>query len=85
MCLRAVIKPEVGAVCPICSSKVERILEIADGGRPHLGKKRGLHNITVKDRCCTPFAKHGRLNNEALEKTWLVLGMGSNISSFLLG
>jgi hypothetical protein len=31
MCMRGTIQPVVGAVCPICSSTVERILEVAPG------------------------------------------------------
>jgi hypothetical protein len=29
MCMRGVVQPVVGAVCPNCSSTVERILEVA--------------------------------------------------------
>lgn len=32
MCMKGTIEPVVGAVCPICSSTVERILEVAPGG-----------------------------------------------------
>jgi len=32
MCLRGRIQPVVGEVCPICSSTVERILEVAKAG-----------------------------------------------------
>jgi hypothetical protein len=34
MCMRGTIQPVVGAVCPTCSSTVERILEVASGGAP---------------------------------------------------
>jgi hypothetical protein len=34
MCMRGTIQPVIGAVCPICSSTVERILEVAPGGAP---------------------------------------------------
>ena len=37
MCMRGTIEPVVGAVCSICSSTVERILEITPGGKPKLG------------------------------------------------
>jgi hypothetical protein len=33
MCMRGIVQPVVGAVCPICSSTVERILEVAPGGK----------------------------------------------------
>ena len=34
MCMQGVVQPEVGAACPVCDSKVDRVLEIADGGKP---------------------------------------------------
>jgi hypothetical protein len=34
MCLLAVIKPQVDAVCSSCFSRVDRILEVDGGGRP---------------------------------------------------
>jgi len=34
MCMQGVIEPQVGASCPACNSKVDRVLEIADGGKP---------------------------------------------------
>ncbi len=36
MCMRGIVQPVVGAVCPICSSTVERILEVTPGGNPSL-------------------------------------------------
>jgi len=40
MCLRGVVQAVVGEVCPICSSTVERILEVAPGGAPKAARKR---------------------------------------------
>jgi hypothetical protein len=40
MCMRSTIQPMVGAVCPICSSTVERILEVALGGTPKPTRRR---------------------------------------------
>lgn len=34
MCMQGVVKAEVGSACPACDSKVDRVLEIADGGQP---------------------------------------------------
>jgi len=34
MCMRGEVHAELGSVCPVCSSTVERILEVADGGSP---------------------------------------------------
>ncbi len=39
MCMRGEVRAEVGYVCPICSSTVERILEITPGGTPKLGRR----------------------------------------------
>jgi hypothetical protein len=35
-CMRGTIQPVVGAVCPLCSSTVERILEMRREARPNL-------------------------------------------------
>jgi hypothetical protein len=43
VCMRGVVQATVGAVCPICSSTVERILEIAPGGKPEPARKRSKH------------------------------------------
>ena len=32
MCMRGTIQPVVGAVCPACSSTMDRILKVAPGG-----------------------------------------------------
>ena len=40
MCMRGAVQPVVGAVCPICSSTVERILEVTPGGAPRISPKR---------------------------------------------
>ncbi len=32
MCMRSIIKPVIGTVCKICSSTVERVLEVISGG-----------------------------------------------------
>jgi hypothetical protein len=40
MCMRGVVQSAVGAVCPICSSTVERILEVAPGGKPNPARRR---------------------------------------------
>ena len=34
MCMQGVVEAKVGAACPACDSKVDRVLEIADGGKP---------------------------------------------------
>jgi hypothetical protein len=47
MCMRGTIQPAIGAVCPICSSTVERILEVTPGGSPKLARKRGDCTIRV--------------------------------------
>jgi hypothetical protein len=39
MCMCGAIQPVVGAVCPICSSTVERILELAPGGASEPARK----------------------------------------------
>jgi hypothetical protein len=40
MCMRGKVEPVVGVVCPICASRVERILEIAPGGVTTAARKR---------------------------------------------
>ncbi len=47
MCMRGAIQPVIGAVCPICSSTVERIMEVAPGGAPKPARKRGDCTIRV--------------------------------------
>jgi hypothetical protein len=47
MCMRGTIQPVIGAVCPICSSTVERILEVASGGTPKPARKRRDCTIRV--------------------------------------
>jgi hypothetical protein len=47
MCLRGTVQPAIGEVCPICSSTVERILEVAPGGAPRLARKRKDCSIRV--------------------------------------
>ena len=34
MCMQGVLEPKLGAACPVCDSKVDRVLDIADGGTP---------------------------------------------------
>jgi hypothetical protein len=34
ICMRGVISPEAGAVCPSCGSEVVRTFEVIQGGRP---------------------------------------------------
>jgi hypothetical protein len=48
MCMRGTVKPVVGEVCPICSSTVERILEVTPGGTPKLARKRKDCSIRVE-------------------------------------
>jgi hypothetical protein len=48
MCMRGNVKPVVGEVCPICSSTVERILEVTPGGTPKLARKRTDCSIRVE-------------------------------------
>ncbi len=44
ICMKATIKPVVGAVCPECSSRVERILESETEDRaPAMGPHCTLH------------------------------------------
>jgi hypothetical protein len=40
MCMRGIVQPVIGAICPICSGTVERILEVAPGGKPTPARKR---------------------------------------------
>jgi hypothetical protein len=47
MCMRGTVQPAVGEVCPICSSTVERILEVATGGAPRVARKRKDCSIRV--------------------------------------
>jgi hypothetical protein len=47
MCMRGVVQPVVGAICPICSSTVERIFEVAPGGRFNPRPKRRDCSIRV--------------------------------------
>jgi len=47
MCMRGTVQPVVGEVCPICSSTVERILEVATGGKPRVSLKRKDCSIRV--------------------------------------
>jgi hypothetical protein len=51
MCMRGTVRPVVGEVCSICSSTVERILEVATGGAPRVARKR-------KD-CCIRVGRCG--------------------------
>ena len=50
MCMRGIVQPVVGAVCPICSSTVERILEVAPGGSPKLARKWKNCSIRAEHR-----------------------------------
>ena len=46
MCLKGTIQPTVGAVCPICTSTVERILEVlrrASSGIVKCTRNNGSH------------------------------------------
>jgi hypothetical protein len=45
MCLRGRIEPSVGEACPICSSTVERILEVAPGGAAKPARKHKDHSV----------------------------------------
>jgi hypothetical protein len=47
MCMRGTVRPVVGEVCPICSSTVERILEVATGGAPRVAPKHKDCSIRV--------------------------------------
>jgi hypothetical protein len=47
MCMRGTVQPVVGEVCPICSSTVERILEVATGGAPRVARKHKDCSIRV--------------------------------------
>jgi hypothetical protein len=50
MCMTGTIQSVVGEVCPICSSTVERILEVAPGGVSNLArtKEGSLVRVTHK-------------------------------------
>ena len=43
----------IGAVCPLCSSTIERIFEVAIGGTPKLTRKRRECSIRV-DKAAEP-------------------------------
>jgi len=45
MCMRGTIQPVVGAVCPICSSTVERILEVVPGGGESARKGKDIRSV----------------------------------------
>jgi hypothetical protein len=47
MCMRGEVSAEVGSVCPICGSTVERILEVADGGAPKFTRHRSGCSIRL--------------------------------------
>lgn len=47
MCMRGIIEPVLGAECPVCSSTVERIMEMVPGGTPKVGKFPGSNLVRV--------------------------------------
>lgn len=47
MCMRSTIEPVIGAVCPVCSATVERVLELVQGGAPRFLKQTGQSLIRV--------------------------------------
>jgi len=47
MCMRGAVEDKIGASCPVCSSVVERILEVEQGGAPRLGRRRREVSIRV--------------------------------------
>jgi hypothetical protein len=47
MCMRGTVQPVVGEVCSICSSTVERILEVTTGGAPRVARKHKDCSIRV--------------------------------------
>ncbi len=47
MCMRGVVRAELGATCPVCSSTVERILEVTEGGTPKFTRQRRECSIRV--------------------------------------
>jgi hypothetical protein len=51
MCMRSAIQPVVGEVCPVCSSTVERILEVVSGGvtRPARQRRDKLIRVAHQD------------------------------------
>lgn len=34
ICMEGLVEAEIGSVCPLCESVVERIIEVSDGGKP---------------------------------------------------
>jgi len=60
MCMRGIVQPVVGAVCPICSSTVERILEVALEVKPRPARKRKDCSIRVEPQ-------ESELGSETLE------------------
>lgn len=34
ICLQAEVRADEGATCSVCASKVERVMEVVDGGKP---------------------------------------------------
>ena len=52
MCMQGVVEPKVDAACPVCDSKVDRVLEISDGGKPRpIGRSiRTSHNAVRASR-----------------------------------
>lgn len=47
MCMRGTVAAEVGNTCPICSSTVERILEVTSGGSPKFSPRHREYSIRV--------------------------------------
>jgi len=60
ICLRGLVKAEIGHVCPSCQSQVNRVFEVFKGGR--LAHTPGARRSTAADRSMAgPFAKANSL------------------------